>query len=298
MTNLVDIFEETRDFDDRTFLLRLPPETINIINNNTTLPPNQSFNAALGDILSDSMKIKYLVRLIQYNADDTLDFPEKTVTLRGATNDSSKLTLWYEISSKGRKPNSIFMCESMSTPNNLNWISNKTITKNISENSLELEDIDVIAIEFPSYDEGGTLYFPFYILMMLRSFSNNAQYFYINTAEYLISLYFIVPQYFVSRKGLKEQVECVITSLIRDIREEDMKSSDGQSPSPGGRNNLDYHFIIEPHTKSLLSLGMAPGSYHNLSRYIRVTKVLDPNIFNIILVSSIPNRTNMFSIPR
>ena len=134
--------------------------------------------------------------------------------------------------------------------------------------------------------------------MMLRSFCNTAKYFYTSKEEYLISLYFIVSQDFLSRKGFKEQVKCVITSLIRDIRDKDMECTDVPLQNLSRRNNLDYNFIIESHAKSLFALGIAPGSFHSLSRYIRAAKVLDPNTFEIILVSSIPNRTNMFSMPR
>ena len=134
--------------------------------------------------------------------------------------------------------------------------------------------------------------------MMLRSFCNTAEYFYTSQAEYLISLHFIVPQDFISEKGFKEQVEYVLTTMIRDVRDNDKKSSDGQFQSPSRRNGLDYNLIIESHANSLFALGITPGSFYNLSRYIRIAKVLDPNIFNIILVSTIPNKTNMFSVPR
>ena len=349
MTDLIDIFEETTNFNERTFLLNLPPETLNIINSSTTLPENQTFGAALADVLSDPLKIRFLVRSIQNNAEDTLDFPEKTVILRGATNDATKLTFWYEVTTKDGNSNKTFMRESMSTPNNLNWIFNKDIKKEKNENDLELEDINAMAIEFPSYEGGGTLYFPFYILMMLRAFCNNAEYFYtkkpeeptngfwyqkktsssyeqtssqflsvsqgrkvskassyeVNESalssygqEYLISLYFIVPENFQSSIGLKEQAVNVINSLIRDIRDKDREQSDGRFRRPSRRNSLDYISIMDAYKKTLFTLGIAPGSFNAISRYISDAKVLDPNVFSISLVSSIPNKTNMFSIPR
>ena len=351
MTDLIDIFEETTNFNERTFLLNLPPETLNIINRSTTLPENQTFGAALADVLSDPLKIRFLVRSIQNNAEDTLDFPEKTVILRGATNDATKLTFWYEVTTKDGNSNKTFMRESMSTPNNLNWIFNKDIKKEKNENDLELEDINAMAIEFPSYEGGGTLYFPFYILMMLRAFCNNAEYFYTKKPEettngfwyqkkasssyeqtssqflsvsqgrkdqrkvsissevselavfssgqeYLISLYFIVPENFQASTGLKQQAVDVISSLIRDIRDKDREQSDGRFRRPSRRNSLDYFSIIQAYKKTLFTLGIAPGSFDDITRYISGAKVLDPNVFNISLVSNIPNKTNMFSIPR
>ena len=351
MTDLMDIFEETTNFNDRTFLLNLPPETLNIINGGTSLPENQSFGAALADVLSDPMKIKFLVRSIQNNSEDTLDFPDKTVILRGATNDATKLTFWYETIPKNGNLDKVLMRESMSTPNNLDWIFNKEIKKEGNENDIEHEDINAMAIEFPKYDGEGTLYFPFFILMMLREFCNSAEYFYTKKPEetksgfwyqkkasssheqtstqflsvsqgrkeqrkvsissevsesavssygqeYLISLYFKVPKNFQASTGLKQQAVDVISSLIRDIREKDREQSDGRFRRPSRRNSLDYISIMDAYKKTLFTLGIAPGSFNAISRYISDAKVLDPNVFSITLVSSIPNKTNMFSLPR
>ena len=298
ITNLVDIFEETTNFNDRTFLLNLPKETINTINDSTSLLKNQPLTAALADLLSDSMKIGFLVRSIQYNEEDTLEFPEKRVKLRGATNDRSKLTFWYEITPKDKNSNKIFSRESLSTPDNLNWIYNKAIKKQTNETNVELEDINAIAVDFPDYNEDGTLYFPFYLLMMLRSFLNNGEYFHTKNPGYWISLNFIVPQNFQSMDSFKEQAVAVITNLIKDIRKKDMESSGGQFRRPIRKRGSDYSFIIEPSKKTLFMLGITPGSFDDLSRYISDAKVLDPNIFDIQLVSTIPNQTNMFSLPR
>ena len=349
MTDLMDIFEETTNFNDRTFLLNLPPETLSIINGGTSLPENQSFGAALADVLSDPTKIKFLVRSIQNNSEDTLDFPDKTVILRGATNDATKLTFWYETIPKNGNLDKVLMRESMSVPNNLNWIFNKEIRKEGNENDIEHEDINTMAIEFPKYDGEGTLYFPFFILMMLREFCNSAEYFYtkkpeetksgfwyqkntssshqqtssqllsvsqgrkVSTAssfevnesafssygqDYLITLYFKVPENFQASSGLKQQAVDVISSLIRDIRDKDREQSDGRFRRPSRRNSLDYVSIIDAYKKTLFTLGIAPGSFNAISRYISDAKVLDPNVFSISLVSSIPNKTNMFSIAR
>ena len=298
MNNLVDIFEETTNFNDRTFLLNLPTETINTMNDSTSLLKNQPLSAALADLLSDSMKIGFLVRSIQYNEEDTLEFPEKRVKLRGATNDRSKLTFWYEITPKDENSNKIFSRESLSTPNNLNWIYNKAIKKQTNETNVELEDINAIAVDFPDYNEDGTLYFPFYLLMMLRSFLNNGVYFHTKNPGYWISLSFIVPHNFQSMDSFKEQAENIITNLIKDIRKKDMESSGGQFRRPIRKRGSEYSFIIAPYKKTLFMLGITPGSFDDLSRYISDAKVLDPDIFDIQLVSTIPNQTNMFSLPR
>ena len=116
--------------------------------------------------------------------------------------------------------------------------------------------------------------------------------------EYLISLYFIVPENFQSSIGLKEQAVNVITSLIRDIREKDREQSDGRFRRPSRRNSFDYISIIQAYKKTLFTLGIAPGSFDDITRYISGAKVLDPNVFKISFVSNIPNKTNMFSIPR
>ena len=317
MTNLVDIFEETSSFNDKTFLLNLPPETMSILNNSTSLPKNQSSGAAMADVLSDPVKVKFLVKSIQNNSEDTLEFPDKNVVLRGASNDASKLTFWYEVTPKDGKSSTLIMRETMSTSKNLDWIFNKPIKKETNENNAEQENINTIAINFPTHDEGGTLYFPFYILMMLRSFCNSAEHFYtkgpelsisenIDTkeAEYLISLFFIAPQDCRYRNGIKNQVVDVITSLTRDVQGKDMEyaleiwNTKRQFSKPSRRNSLDYGVIIERYKKTLFMLGMTPGSFDELSQYIKDAKVLVPDIFNITFVSSIPNKTDMFSIPR
>ena len=298
ITNLVDIFKETTNFNDRTFLLNLPPETINTMNDSTSLLKNQPLSAALADLLSDSMKIGFLVRSIQYNEEDTLEFPEKRVKLRGATNDRSKLTFWYEITPKDKNSNKLFFRESLSAPNNLNWIYNKAIKKETNGTNVELEDINAIAVDFPDYNEDGTLYFPFYLLMMLRSFLNNGVYFHTKNPGYWISLSFIVPHNFQSMDSFKEQAENIITNLIKDIRKKDMKSSGGQFRRPIRKRGSDYGLIIERYKKTLFMIGITPGSFDDLSRYISDAKVLDPDIFDIQLVSTTPNQTNMFSVPR
>ena len=373
LTDLVDIFEETTHINDRTFLLNLPPDTLNIIKDSTSVPQNHSFGAALAAVLSDPMKIKFLVRTIQYNSEDTLDFPEKTVILRGATNDATKLSFWYEIIPKDETSNKVLMRESMSTANNLNWISNKEIRIDMGESSLWHENINAIAIEFPMYDGERALYFPFYILMILRAFCNSAEYFYTNKSEEtqtlfksskyghvssqffsagkalntqstvfesskyehgssqffsagkslntqskevrrsyeatessmfsdrqedFITLYFMATKDFLYRISFKEQAVNVISSLIKDICDNDKEQGDGQIQKPSRRNSSDYISIIEAYKKTLCTLGIAPGSFNEISRYISSAKVLDPNVFIITFVTNIPNKTNMFSIPR
>ena len=269
------------------------------MNDSTSLLKNQSLGAVLADLLSDSMKIGFLVRSIQYNAEDILEFPEKRVKLRGATNDRSNLTFWYEITQKDKNSNKIFLCESLSTPNNLNWIYDKAIKKETNETNVELlEDINAIAVDFPGYNEDRTLYFPFYLLMMLRSFLNNGEYFHTKNPGYWISLNFIVTQNFQSMDSFKEQAVDVITTLIKDIRKKDMESSGGKFRRPIRKRGSDYSFIIEPYKKTLFRLGITPGSFDDLSRYMSDAKVLDPDIFDIQLVSTIPNQTDMFSVPR
>ena len=298
MNSLVDIFEETTEFNDRLFLLNLPPETINIINTNISFGDDQSLGEAFTDMLSDSMKIKFLVRCIQYNGEDILDFADKTVVFRGVTNNVSQLSFWYEVTPKDGKSNKVFMREGMSTHNNLNWIFRKSIKTQTTNTNVESEDINAIAIEFPIHDEGGTLYFPFYLLMMLRCFCNNAEYFFTKINEYFITLYFIVPHIFQHRNDLREQVVDVIASLIRDINEQDLNSRYNLVGWTNRQNISEYNIIIEPYKKCLVTLGIVPGSLLELHQYISDVKVLDPTVFSVTLVSTIPNRTNMFSVPR
>ena len=116
--------------------------------------------------------------------------------------------------------------------------------------------------------------------------------------EHFITLYFIAPKDFLYRISFKEQAVNVISSLIKDICDNDKEQGDGQIQRPSRRNSSDYVSIIEAYKKTLCTLGIAPGSFNDIYLYINSAKVLDPNVFSITFVTKIPNKTNMFSIPR
>ena len=116
--------------------------------------------------------------------------------------------------------------------------------------------------------------------------------------EHFITLYFIAPKDFLYRVSFKEQAVNVISSLIKDICDNDKEQGDGQIMRLSRRNSSDYISIIEAYKKTLCTLGIAPGSFNDVYLYIRSAKVLDPNVFKISFVTNIPNKTDMFSIPR
>ena len=116
--------------------------------------------------------------------------------------------------------------------------------------------------------------------------------------EHFITLYFIAPKHFLYKISLKEQAVNVISSLIKDICDNDKEQGDGQIHRPSRRNSSDYISMIEVYRKALCTLGIAPGSFDDIYLYISSANVLDPNVFIITFVTNIPNKTNMFSIPR
>ena len=213
MVETIDIFESTRSGKHRSYFLNVPESARIAVN--TTIPWCQqneqcdAFIDSLRKLFDGHLEVEFLIKILQMSDQATLKSKDSIVTLRGGGNEDSKFVLWYEIVFNDGKENMEVKVirEIMCTQKDMNWIYNKQMTLNTVPQN-------VVAIDFPVEDDD-TLFAPFFILLMLRTYCNNIRYFYPSVKdgmqqicedenEHLVPLYFMVPMKFGNENSLKE----------------------------------------------------------------------------------------------
>ena len=292
------------------YLFLIPVENICAILKKETSFNEDTLRHKLKNVFTNSRNIEFLVKLLHINAEVTFSVDESTVSLRGAGYESDRLVFWYEVEFHSQTESQAIMKvirESIKLQEDTCWIYNQKIELTGSEQ-------DAISVKLP-IQEDTALFAPFFILMMIRAFMNNIDFFFtkkddLSLCEPAIFSHSLIPLYFTvaskcddNERHVNEGAMRLLHNMISGV------NVNYQENKATGANKISdvpclEEMAGERDVTSLCALGLQPRSFETISHYLysirqgkgKVKAAKD--VFKIETLKPVMNHTDIYWVKR